>query len=88
MEHTEYLILGFSDLVLIFKVTAELHVKSSNLSICCGGKSVFSENNATFVKPFTSWRCLNTFANRAHPDQAAYKKLPDHGLLCLLMEYD
>ena len=29
---------------------------------------------------------LNTFANRADPDQTAIVELPDLGLLCLLME--
>ena len=38
--------LGLSDLALIFKVTVELNM--SNLSVCGGGTSVFSENNALF----------------------------------------
>ena len=29
---------------------------------------------------------FNAFANRADPDQAALKELPDQGLLCLLAE--
>ena len=30
---------------------------------------------------------LNTFANRADPDQAALIELPEQGLLCLLLKY-
>ena len=39
-------LLGFGDLALIFEVTAELN--RSNLSICGGEISVFSENNTSF----------------------------------------
>ena len=39
-----------------------------------------------FFNPLPYRHLFNTFANRADPDQAALVRMPDQGLLCLLME--
>ena len=78
--------LGLGDFALIFKVKTELN--RSNLSMCCRGTSIFTENKTGFISTHISLASFvghrQTVQNQLRRRRMPHSAASDQCLHCLL----